>query len=48
MASGLARSDSVKTLTEPEPGIWGAADRGDLGLVRRCLEEGVRSRQAAK
>ena len=41
MASGLARSDSVQTLTDPGPGVWGAADRGDVEGVRRCLEDGV-------
>ena len=41
MAAGLNRSDSVKTLTEAEPGIWGAADRGDVAGVQRWLEEGV-------
>ena len=47
MATGLRRSDSVRTLTESEGGedktggIWGAADRGDVETVRRCLEAGV-------
>ena len=47
MATGLTRSDSVRTLTETEAGqdkaggIWGAADRGDVETVRECLEAGV-------
>ena len=42
----MSKSDSVETLTNPAnedvgDGIWGAADRGDIKIVQKLLDDGV-------